>query len=62
MTNWLKNILALVIALAISYIIFYSFFAMLGLAFKLIINLFHLILIVLVALPFYVLIRKKVLK
>lgn len=62
MVEFLKKLISFTIALAISYIIFYSFFAMLGLTFRLIMSLFHIILIILVALPFYVILKKKIFK
>lgn len=62
MAQWIKKIISFILALIISYIIFYSFFAMLGLGFRLLLELFHIVLIIIVALPFYVLIKKKLLK
>ncbi|MGC8747315.1 MAG: hypothetical protein ACP5RR_00345 [Candidatus Kapaibacteriota bacterium] len=62
MGEWWKRLVAFIVALAISCIIFYSFFALIGIAFRVILSLFHIILIIIVALPFYVLIRKKLLK
>ncbi len=59
MSEWFKKVISFILALVISYFIFYAFFALIGLTFKIILPLFHLILIVLVALPFYVLIKKK---
>ncbi|MFN3780858.1 MAG: hypothetical protein ACK4SO_01630 [Candidatus Kapaibacteriota bacterium] len=59
MNEWLKKVISFILAMIISYIIFYAFFALIGLTFKIIISFFHLALIVLVALPFYVLIKKK---
>jgi|GEM_PF-1449397 hypothetical protein len=58
----LKKIIAFVIALFISFVIFYSFFAMLGITFKIILNAMYIFVLVLVALPFYVIIKKKLLK
>lgn len=58
----LKKIIAFVIAVGISLLIFYSFFAMFGIAFKIILNAMYIFVILLVALPFYVIIKKKLLK
>jgi hypothetical protein len=60
--EFLKKIFAFVTALIISYVIFYSFFAMLGITFKIILNAMYIFVLVLVALPFYVIIKKKLLK
>jgi hypothetical protein len=60
--EFLKKIFAFVTALIISYVIFYSFFAMLGITFKIILNAMYIFALVIVALPFYVIIKKKLLK
>lgn len=57
-----KKIVSFILALGISVVIFYSIFALFRIAFKLIFDLFFIIVIVLVALPFYVLINKKFFK
>lgn len=57
-----KKIISFILALGISVIIFYSFFALFRIAFKLVLDIFFIIIIILVALPFYVLINKKLFK
>lgn len=57
-----KKIVSFVLAIGVSVLIFYSFFALFRVAFKIVFDLFFIAVIVLVALPFYVLIKRKLLK
>lgn len=57
-----KKIIAFALAIGVSLLIFYSFFALFRVTFRIIFDLFYIAVIVLVALPFYVLIKRKLLK
>lgn len=58
----LKKIISFALAIGVSILIFYAFFALFRIAFKVVFDLFFIAVIVLVALPFYVIIKRKLLK